>query len=66
MPDVIGLPGEEIKALLEDLGYTVVITERYGPEVANGAIYKTTPAAGAKLKIDDKITLLVNNYAGEE
>ena len=62
MPNVIGLPGEKIKAMLEDLGYTVVINKRYGPEVENGAIYKTTPAAGAKLSIDDKITLLVNNY----
>lgn len=61
MPDVIGLPGKEIKAMLEDLGYTVVIDERYGPEVESGAIYKSTPSAGAKLSIDDKITLLVNN-----
>ena len=65
MPNVIGLPGDEIKALFEDLGYTVVINERYGPEVENGAIYKTTPAAGAKLSIDDKITLLVNNYTDD-
>ncbi len=62
MPNLVGLPGEEIKALLEDLGYTVVISERYGPEVEQGAIYKTTPSAGAKLSIDEKITLLVNNY----
>lgn len=63
MPDVVGLPGEKVKALLESLGYAVTISERNAPEVDAGAIYKTTPAAGAKLSIDDKITLYINNYA---
>lgn len=63
MPDLVGLPGEKVKALLESLGYSVTVSGRNAPEVDAGAIYKTTPSAGAKLSIDDKITLYVNNYS---
>ncbi len=65
MPDVVGLPGEEVKAMLEDLGYVVVISERYGPEVETGAIYKSSPAAGARLDVGEEITLLVNNHVAD-
>ncbi len=65
VPNVIGLPGAEIKALLEDLGYKVEVIERPDMKVEFGAIYDVKPKAGNRLSLGDTITLYINNRKGD-
>lgn len=60
MPDVIGLPIEEARVLLEERGLLVQV-EMVSSETTSGTVVATTPAPGAAVRSGDPVRVQVSS-----
>ncbi|WP_170105297.1 Stk1 family PASTA domain-containing Ser/Thr kinase [Desmospora activa] len=64
--DFAGKDPDEVKALLEDLGMKVEMSnEDYDPNYDDGQVFKTEPATGEEVKAGDTVTVFVNSQEGK-
>ena len=62
MPNLINQTSEEARDTLTDLGLVVAEDKTdYSPNLAEGTVLQTSPAAGERLGPGDKVTLTVSN-----
>lgn len=60
VPDVCGLPKEQAKEKLEELGFVVTIAEKISPDDAPGTVIAQSTRPDTKLERDSKIKLTVS------
>lgn len=60
LTDVVGRSAEEAKKILEGLELTVVQTEEYDDNVAEGLVISTSPAANTPVGKGDTVTMVIS------
>ncbi|WPF66187.1 MULTISPECIES: Stk1 family PASTA domain-containing Ser/Thr kinase [unclassified Corynebacterium] len=61
VPDVAGLPLNEARSALEELGLEVDTSEEPSPEVERGSVIRSNPAAGSTLQEGTSVQLTVSS-----
>ena len=66
VPDVRGKSQGDAKAILENAGFQVSVSEEYSDEVASGKVISQTPGAGSSLEEGKTVNITVSKGQKEE